>query len=67
MPVVYHRLSENHYWRRIANLIFNVESERRDMFKWLSRIQYATHHNTMGKDFLFGSGNWLDVFFIAFQ
>lgn len=59
MPVACRRLSENHYWRRIADLIVNVESERRDMLKWLSTIQHATHHKTMGKDFLPGSGNWL--------
>lgn len=59
LHVVYRHLSGNQYRHQISNLILSVESERRDMFKWLSTIQYATHHKTMGKDFLLGSGNWL--------
>lgn len=41
------------------NLTFNVESERRNLLKWLSTIQHVNHHKTMGKDILSGSGNWL--------
>lgn len=36
-----------------------LESERRDVFKWMSQIPYTTHHKTMGKGILPESGLWL--------
>ncbi|MCJ1269051.1 hypothetical protein MMC22_008939 [Lobaria immixta] len=35
------------------------QSERQDVFKWMSQIPYPTHHKTMGKDLLSESGLWL--------
>lgn len=36
-----------------------IESERRDVFKWMSQIPYKTHHKTVGKGLLPKSGLWL--------
>lgn len=36
-----------------------LESERLEVFKWMSQIPFKTHHRTMGKDLLPKSGLWL--------
>lgn len=35
------------------------DDQRQELLHWLSTIPYLTHHRTMGKDFLSGSGSWL--------
>jgi hypothetical protein len=39
--------------------MLSLEQDRQEMFNWLSEIQYKTHHKTMGKGVLPGSGKWL--------
>lgn len=44
----------------IVNILTLVlESERRELFKWMSQIPYKTHHKTVGKNLLPKSGLWL--------
>ena len=57
--LLHHRDMQNHHEGEITMLTSDVETERRDVFKWLSRTQHANHHKAMGKDFLPDSGNWL--------
>ena len=40
-------------------LIRNTEAERRELFQWLSTVPYKTHHTSVGKNFLLGTGVWL--------
>ena len=49
---------------RSANLVSELHNalkadQRQKLLQWLSTIPYLTHHRTMGKDFLSGSGSWL--------
>jgi hypothetical protein len=37
----------------------NSETERNEIFKWLSNGQYRDHHKSKVKAYLRGSGNWL--------
>lgn len=40
-------------------LTADSESERQQLFRWLSVVPHNTHHKTIGKDFLPNSGLWL--------
>jgi hypothetical protein len=40
-------------------LTVDLESERLQLFRWMSTVPYNTHHKTIGKDFLPNSGLWL--------
>jgi len=37
----------------------NLETERRELFRWISEVPYKDHHQLIGKDFLPKSGQWL--------
>lgn len=44
----------------IASILrLGLESERQDVFKWMSQIQHRIHHKTMGMNLLPKSGLWL--------
>lgn len=36
-----------------------LEQKRKDVFKWISTIQYREHHRALSKELLPDSGEWL--------
>jgi hypothetical protein len=40
-------------------LIIYLETERRELFQWISEVPYKKHHEHIGKDLLLESGQWL--------
>ncbi|KAM3075671.1 hypothetical protein ACMFMG_007803 [Clarireedia jacksonii] len=53
------QLSELHDQLKRTNTDAELESERREILQWVSKIQYKNHHKSIGNNILDGSGQWL--------
>jgi len=38
---------------------FSLGQERLEVFKWMSEVEYRSHHEDLSKNLLHGTGQWL--------